>query len=71
MKKPFYCLISAVMVSACAPNPYRASEKSYKKQLCTFKKLISKETSVPLQNGVNTQWVSTVNFNLRKPNFSI
>ena len=43
----------------------------YKKQLHTYKDTIFKMGSTPLQNGVNTEWVGTVNFNLRKPNFII
>lgn len=43
----------------------------YKKQLHTYKDTIFKMGSTPLQNGVNTEWIGTVNFNLRKPNFII
>lgn len=71
MKKPFYYLISASFIISCASNPYRLSDKSYKKQLKTLTKKISKKESVPLQNGIHTEWIGTVNFNLRKPNFII
>lgn len=71
MKRPLYYLISALVVTSCASNPYRTSEKSYQKQLNIFKENLSKKESVPLQNGKNTEWISTVNFNLRKPNFII
>jgi N-acetylmuramoyl-L-alanine amidase len=43
----------------------------YKKQLHTYKDTLFKMGSTPLQNGVNTEWIGTVNFNLRKPNFII
>jgi len=43
----------------------------YLKQLLTFKDSISKTGSIPLQNGISTEWIGTVNFNLRKPNFII
>jgi N-acetylmuramoyl-L-alanine amidase len=43
----------------------------YTKQLHTYKDTIFKMGSTPLQNGVNTEWIGTVNFNLRKPNFII
>ena len=43
----------------------------YTKQLHTYKDTLSKMGSTPLQNGVNTEWIGTVNFNLRKPNFII
>ncbi len=71
MKRPFYYLISAALLSSCAANPYRISEKSYTKQLKVYQQKISKKESFPLQNGINTEWISTVNYNLRKPNFII
>jgi N-acetyl-anhydromuramyl-L-alanine amidase AmpD len=43
----------------------------YTKNLYTFKDSISKMVSTSLQNGIRTEWISTVNFNLRKPNFII
>ena len=43
----------------------------YLKQLLTFKDTLSKTGSTPLQNGISTEWIGTVNFNLRKPNFII
>lgn len=43
----------------------------YTKQLHVFKDTISKMGSTPLKNGTNTEWIGTVNFNLRKPNFII
>lgn len=43
----------------------------YTKQLYTFKDSIFKIGSTQLDNGIHTEWISTVNFNLRKPNFII
>jgi N-acetylmuramoyl-L-alanine amidase len=71
MKRRFYYLISAVILSSCASNPYRISDKSYKKQLKIYQQKIAKKESFPLQNGLTTEWISTVNYNLRKPNFII
>src|SRR3970282_797706 len=104
MKKYFYCIIFAAVITSCATNPYKASEKeydsklktfkeiisnkepeplpivtktiisidnAYTKQLYTFKDTISKMGSTALDNGIQTEWISTVNFNLRKPNFII
>jgi len=43
----------------------------YKNQLLNFKDTISKTDSNVLSNGIVSEWVGTVNFNLRKPNFVI
>jgi N-acetylmuramoyl-L-alanine amidase len=32
---------------------------------------MSEMGSTVLDNGINTKWIGTVNFNLRKPNFII
>jgi N-acetylmuramoyl-L-alanine amidase len=104
MTKYYYYLILALIVTSCATNPYKKSEKVYDSQLKTlkekieskapqplpfvpsavisidtlyakqlhmFKDSISKTGSTPLQNGLHTEWIGTVNFNLRKPNFVI
>ncbi|MBD0726436.1 N-acetylmuramoyl-L-alanine amidase [Flavobacterium sp. L1I52] len=46
-------------------------DSAYTKQLYTFKDSIFKIGSTQLDNGIHTEWISTVNFNLRKPNFII
>lgn len=43
----------------------------YSKQLYNVKDSISKTGSITLKNGIRTEWIGTVNFNLRKPNFII
>lgn len=43
----------------------------YTKQLYTFKDTISKMGSTALDNGIHTEWIGTVNFNLRKPNYIV
>ncbi|GEC71922.1 N-acetylmuramoyl-L-alanine amidase [Flavobacterium flevense] len=60
------------------PEPLPAVDKvvisidsAYSKQLYTFKDSIFKTGSTQLDNGIHTEWISTVNFNLRKPNFII
>ncbi|WP_310380167.1 N-acetylmuramoyl-L-alanine amidase [Flavobacterium sp.] len=48
------------------------SLKTYKDSVInSLKETLTKEESVPLQNGIDTQWTGTTNFNLRKPNFII
>jgi N-acetyl-anhydromuramyl-L-alanine amidase AmpD len=104
MKKHFSYLILVAIITSCATNPYKASEKEYNaklknfketisnkepeplpivsktiinidnvytKQLYTFKDTISKMGSTSLNKNIKTQWIGTVNFNLRKPNFII
>jgi len=104
IKKTFYIVIIAIIMTSCSTNTYKVSEKSYKEQLHNYEKIISNmeaaklETSsntilpsnetivdpltsykdtlsikapIALQNGISTEWISTVNFNLRKPNFII
>jgi N-acetylmuramoyl-L-alanine amidase len=39
--------------------------------LSRYKDTLSIKTSITLQNGISTEWISSVNFNLRKPNFII
>lgn len=43
----------------------------YSMQLLTYKDAISQTGSTSLENGIDTKWIGTVNFNLRKPNFII
>ncbi len=51
--------------------PVKNIDTLYLKQLLTIKDSISKMGDEPLQNGISMEWVGTVNFNLRKPNFII
>jgi N-acetylmuramoyl-L-alanine amidase len=48
-----------------------ALDSVFKKRIARIQDSIAKTTSVALTNGVVTQWIGTVNFNLRKPNFII
>lgn len=43
----------------------------YNNQLLNYKDTLSKTETKILQNGIVSEWVGTVNFNLRKPNFII
>lgn len=51
--------------------PEDVINNSYTQQLSTMKDTLSKMESESLLNGISTEWVGTVNFNLRKPNFII
>ena len=104
MRKFFYYLIFVSIVTSCATNPYKKSEKVYDEKLKSLQETISNKEPVTLplvtnykitidslyseqllnvkdsiskigltilKNGVNTEWIGTVNFNLRKPNLVI
>lgn len=43
----------------------------YNNQLLNYKDTLSKTDTKLLQNGIVSEWVGTVNFNLRKPNFIV
>lgn len=65
-------------ISAKDPEPLPIVNKTiisidsvYSKQLYTFKDTIFKVGSTQLSDNIHTEWISTVNFNLRKPNFII
>src|ERR1700750_3129649 len=73
MHRIFLALL-IVAVASCSPNPYRATNKLYKKQA---KELSKQIRQYPLQELVLDSvkspgiFVGTTNFNLRKPNFVI
>ncbi len=63
-------LVLAVVGSSCSTNPYKTTNKSYKKQTKTFAKLLQQ---YPLQDSVNNApyFVGTTNLSMRRPNFVI
>jgi N-acetylmuramoyl-L-alanine amidase len=68
--KHILILIIFIILNSCSPNPYKASNKSYKKQAKDYGKLLAE---YPLKDSVtnSSRFVGTTNFNLRKPNFVI
>ncbi|POY39076.1 N-acetylmuramoyl-L-alanine amidase [Solitalea longa] len=64
-------LLSVLLLAACSSNPYSASKKIYKQQLKTLVKTIKQTEPYVLDSVPAAEWISTVNFNLRKPNFVI
>jgi len=71
MKNYFYAIIALFILNSCKINPYRLSDRSYKKQIKAYQKSIGNADTKPLENGQTPKWISTVNFNLRKPNFVV
>lgn len=64
-----FVLLLAPVLWYCSPNPYKQANRSYKKQVKQYARVIRK---VPLSDSISSgPWVGTTNFNLRKPNFVI
>lgn len=68
-----HILFLLILLSACRTNPYKATNRDYKKQSRQYARLIDQ---APLDAGADSvppapYWVGTTNFNLRKPNFVI
>jgi N-acetylmuramoyl-L-alanine amidase len=66
----FIYLLLLVVICSCATNPYKSSNKSYKKQAKAFSKMLAQ---YPVEDSIKTApyFIGTTNFNLRKPNFVI
>lgn len=62
--------IASKEVQQIPSNPV-VIDTSYAQQLGIVKDTLSKTGSTALLNGINTEWIGTVNFNLRKPSFII
>ena len=61
-----------VIISACSSNVYKATNRSYKKQVKNYAKLLREypvKDSAGLQYADN--WVGTTNFTMRRPNFVV
>ena len=59
-----------IIITACGHNPYKASNKIYKKETKSLANTIREEPANYFA-AQNTEWVGAVNFDLRKPNFVI
>ena len=61
-----------VLIQSCAPNPYAHTNRSYKKQVKAYAKLLRE---YPLEDSAGLQyaasWVGTTNFSMRRPNYVI
>jgi N-acetylmuramoyl-L-alanine amidase len=70
MKGLFLIVIFAFSIYSCSRNPYRATNKMYKKQARAHAAIIKQ---YPLQDSVSNAlwWTGTTNFDMRRPNFVI
>lgn len=65
----FFLLIGlGLLAAACNRHPYKATNKSYRKQVKVLAKQIQQ---YPLPANDAALWVGTTNFNLRKPNIVV
>jgi N-acetylmuramoyl-L-alanine amidase len=63
-------LITGLFIISCSHNPYKASNKIYKKQARHYAKLLS--SYPPADSIINSPyWAGTTNFDVRRPNFVI
>src|SRR3954470_21179037 len=69
MQKKILVIISLYFIS-CSHDPYRASNKEYKKQTKNLSNAIRQEPANYFVSQ-NAPWAGTVNFDLRRPNFVI
>ena len=65
-------IVVIVTIFSCSRSPYYQSNKIYKKQVKEYAHQIRKTPSIfPIADSTSPDWIGTVNFNLRKPNFVI
>lgn len=70
-----FSLIAAVaLMTSCAGGKYAKTEKIYKQQAKTFSKLYRQSPVTGQLEKVNVndqQWIASINFGIRKPNFVV
>src|SRR6266851_7571653 len=69
MQKRILFFLSLIMLG-CSHDPYKASNKVYKRETKEFSNVIRQEPANYFAEQ-NTEWVGAMNFDLRKPNFVI
>lgn len=67
-----FFIAGILLANSCSRNPYRSTNKDYKKQAKEYAKLL-REYPVNDSAGLNyaSPWVGTTNFTLRRPNFVV
>lgn len=77
MKNYYFLLFAAIILSSCSKKilPYAATNKVYATQTDSLIAVIQKQDTITLADSLGkaipSEWVGTVNFNLRKPNYVI
>ncbi|MEI2275726.1 N-acetylmuramoyl-L-alanine amidase [Sphingobacterium sp. ML3W] len=70
----FNLFIIAALITSCAGNKYAKTEKVYKNQAKEFSKLYRQSPVSGQLEKVNVkdqQWIASINFGIRKPNFVV
>jgi N-acetylmuramoyl-L-alanine amidase len=63
-------LISCLLIGGCNPNPYKSSNKIYRRQADSFARQL--RMPPPADSAMPAPyWAGTTNFSMRKPNFVI
>ncbi|PWG82623.1 N-acetylmuramoyl-L-alanine amidase [Pararcticibacter amylolyticus] len=72
MRYLVYTFVFAGVLSACSSNPYKHTNRFYRKQAKQMIKPFTELPSIENYGGIKPEYpVGTTNFNLRKPNFVI
>lgn len=71
MFKFFGLAVFMIAAFSCSRPPYALTNKIYKKQAKQFAVTITKQPHSVKANNLETPWVGTVNFNMRKPNYVV
>ncbi len=70
----FLVLFTAfIIISACSPKPYSATNKVYRQQSKAYAKHLLEQPADPLNDTIKlpAYWVGTTNFSMRRPSFVI
>lgn len=68
-----FFFIAWVLATSCSPNPYSKTNRMYKAEAKQFAKNLREVPTNNLLDSValNSYWIGTTNFNMRKPNYVI
>jgi N-acetylmuramoyl-L-alanine amidase len=71
MKQKLYLI--TILISISCTNNFHKTNKIYKSKIKNLTQELSKPLYIKNYNNeiINKNWIGTVNFNLRKPNFVI
>jgi N-acetylmuramoyl-L-alanine amidase len=71
--RPLFITLLLLLLAGCKINPYKTTNKAYKRQARQYADIISQAPLTTMADSIPAPpyWVGTVNFNLRKPNFVI